>query len=1174
MKARKLFIAAACCFVLVSAAFAKLRIVSDSEKGVEFSNRLGGFDVAQTFTPDRSLFTARSVAGVPQDFTVLSVRDYAFTNKVGYPMLPVRVELIEIPQGANLRVVYGKVSYKDIDLAKAGYPNPLYPVQPPLGKKPGTVPDFAYDAQAYRAGAFVVEGNDELVEVEVLGEMRATRIAKVVVKPFQYNAATHTLRIYTTLDFEIVYEHADWNATHAKKQRYATPAFGFLRKELANPIKAKAVAPAAAQRYLIVADPMFRDSLQKFAEWKTRFGYEVKQVYTDNPEMGNTAESIRQYLKNLYENATETDPAPSYVLFVGDLEQIPTKTYGKAMADGSGKHYSDLYLCEYTDDHFPEVNYGRMSASSVKELMPQINKTIYMESLSPERAAFLDTCVAVAGSDEGRYDLSHLNPTISYICRYYMQDSLQRHVYKYLYPESSTKARDIVHHINSGASVVVYTGHGEAGSWTKPRVTVSDVTDSMFNKDKYPFIIGNCCLTGKFDVETCYGEALLRKENAGAVAYIGATDLTYFDQDLYWAIGYTNRIASGVSQTYENTELGAFDVLNHTHGEPYEDWAMTAYEIVYAGNMAVQRANQDLEDYYWEVYHVFGDPSYMPYMHAADYPFVKCRKTLTIGAVAIEVNTVPYARVTLSKNGVIFGFAIANKNGLAQVDLKGIDSAFTLNLTVAAQNYLPYHGTVEVLAPTGKYVTVSKQQIIDKNGNAVQSGLYGETYRLRYTLRNVGNQDLERVDAVLVSQDEYIEIENASYTLSETLHQGEETALDHDFTIKVDRNVPDGHFVRFSLEMTINGDTDSLFSRDGKLKVQAPYVKVSKFEIDDSQGSRPDGIINNGETVKAVVTFVNPGEILAENVKMQVSSQASYLILPDEVFELGTMAGGESKTITFEYSAADADIHYEIYTLDFNFDINGRQCTDQVQSYIDAVIETFERGDFSFVDWSKESDWLIAQDRVHQGLYSACSAPIEDNGTSTLCIEVEVPINDKVGFYLFTSSEIVRSMGDFLNFYVDRTLMERWAGIDTAWRYAEFPIEAGTHTLTWSYTKDASEFKGEDKVWIDDIRLPIGTRVKAANESGLPLRQNIMQVVNVSAGMLELRFETSRPLTGNLYVLNALGQRVKTLSSGLRVDAGSGTLSFSVAGLPAGVYILVFENASGVLHTVKFVLTV
>ena len=304
---------------------------------------------------------------------------------------------------------------------------------------------------------------------------------------------------------------------------------------------------------------------------------------------------------------------------------------------------------------------------------------------------------------------------------------------------------------------------------------------------------------------------------------------------------------------------------------------------------------------------------------------------------------------------------------------------------------------------------------------------------------------------------------------------------------------------------------------------------------------------------------------------MRVSSSAGYLNLPDSVFEIDTLASGERKTVTFEYSAEKTDVRYGLYTLDFIFDIKGRKCTAYAQSYINPMVETFESGDFSFVKWDKASDWVIDNSRAHQGVYSAASADISDNAKSTLSIEIDVPMDDRVGFYLMTSTEMINEkMGDFLEFYIDANRVGRWAGIDADWRYAEFPVEAGHHVLAWRYAKDASEYKGADKVWLDDIRLPIGSNV--ANEKTVQAEPALMQVVRAEAGLLEVRFQNTLSLSGNLYVVNAMGQRVKALASGLRVDAGTGTLSFPLEGLASGVYILVFENGAGIRHAAKFVM--
>ena len=67
-------------------------------------------------------------------------------------------------------------------------------------------------------------------------------------------------------------------------------------------------------------------------------------LHTD--EIGTTATAIKAYLQGLYNAGTAEDPAPTYVLFVGDVAQVP---YSKQVA-GSGwwdeGHVTDMYYCE------------------------------------------------------------------------------------------------------------------------------------------------------------------------------------------------------------------------------------------------------------------------------------------------------------------------------------------------------------------------------------------------------------------------------------------------------------------------------------------------------------------------------------------------------------------------------------------------------------------------------------------------------------------------------------------------------------------------------------------------------------------------------------------------------------------------------------------------------------
>jgi hypothetical protein len=51
------------------------------------------------------------------------------------------------------------------------------------------------------------------------------------------------------------------------------------------------------------------------------------------------------------------------------------------------------------------------------------------------------------------------------------------------------------------------------------------------------------------------------------------------------------------------------------------------------------------------------------------------------------------------------------------------------------------------------------------------------------------------------------------------------------------------------------------------------------------------------------------------------------------------------------------------------------------------------------------------------------------------------------------------------------------------WIVVDVPINAGVHTVTWSYEKDNSDFQGFDTAWLDDVSLPLALPVMT---SGAP----------------------------------------------------------------------------------------
>ncbi|MBP9793129.1 MAG: tail fiber domain-containing protein [Flavobacterium sp.] len=74
------------------------------------------------------------------------------------------------------------------------------------------------------------------------------------------------------------------------------------------------------------------------------------------------------------------------------------------------------------------------------------------------------------------------------------------------------------------------------------------------------------------------------------------------------------------------------------------------------------------------------------------------------------------------------------------------------------------------------------------------------------------------------------------------------------------------------------------------------------------------------------------------------------------------------------------------------------------------------------------------------------------------------------GNIAFAFKASTESCCDKLRFLIDGVEQANWGGT-VAWNTVSYPVTAGAHTFTWSYTKDSSVNAGDDKVYIDDVRI-------------------------------------------------------------------------------------------------------
>ncbi len=676
--------------ILISAFFtnAQQHINLQAERSEFTISQNTGLTFESTFSfTELEFHQVRTPLGI---FAEMHIPDFTFRYNDGNPSIPVYSKLVEIPGNASVNIKILKFDTQIINLADYAVYERIIPAQPSYSKS--TDPDdieFVFNEAAYLVNDFT---QGPIASIEYQGKARGAGIAQLIIDPVRYNPVTNQLMIFNNIEFSVEYATPSYSEYLEEKSRVYSPMFSSLYHKLPNfiPPANKDLISQYPIKYVIVSDPMFQDSLQKFVQWKTQKGFHVVEAYTNNPAVGTTTTSIKAYLQGLYNAGTPTDPAPTFVLFVGDVAQIPV------FSGTAGSHPTDLYYAEYDGgtDFIPELYYGRFSATSIAQLMPQINKTLKYEKFTLPSTTYMDTVVMVSGVD-GTYAITHGNGQINYGNNNYFNSANGIYSHTYLYPLSSESwvDADVRAKVSAGAGYANYTAHCNSAGWGDPSFTTSHVP-LMTNINKYGLMVGNCCLSNKFNDSECFGEALLRVADKGAVGYLGGSNSTYWNEDFYWGVGYTSSISA--NPTYAGTGLGAYDKLFHDHGEPYSDWFVTNGQMNYAGNTAVQASTSSLKKYYWEIYHLMGDPSVMNYLWNPDPLVMSYNVPLMVGDQSLVVQCEPYTLVALSLNNLLLDSKFSGPNNSVTLQFQTLTNTGMALIVGTKQNRAPHIQSIEI----------------------------------------------------------------------------------------------------------------------------------------------------------------------------------------------------------------------------------------------------------------------------------------------------------------------------------------------------------------------------------------------------------------------------------------------------------------------------------------------
>ena len=279
------------------------------------------------------------------------------------------------------------------------------------------------------------------------------------------------------------------------------------------------------------------------------------------------------------------------------------------------------------------------------------------------------------------------------------------------------------------------------------------------------------------------------------------------------------------------------------------------------------------------------------------------------------------------------------------------------------------------------------------------------------------------------------------------------------------------------------GYTGTLYAVKNQIKLQIEEPCDITFELYDSSG---DGYTGN----YLVVSYGN----VTEQLTVESGSYASHTLqIPDgSHVELSWISGSWIGDCTFKISYSNGNALYYGQNLSGSFsDGFDVDCIGMPEILFDitATANPTEGGTVSIdggweeifdfedgivpVSWSTSSDYpwqVVSSQYDYNGNYLCSGNSGVHNSNSSISTTVVYPADGNIGFHAICMGEGTYTYyWDHCDFYIDG-IRQFYAGANiVGWNYYTFPVSAGEHTFTWSYSKDSSVHPTGDFFGIDNV---------------------------------------------------------------------------------------------------------
>ena len=871
-------------------------------------------------------------------------------------------------------------------------------------------------------------------------------------------------------------------------------------------------------------------------------------------------EQIRSFIKQEYENegimmvllGGDSNVVPYRCLYCYVMEDyeddcLPADMYYVCL-DGNWNIDNDELWGEIEEaDLLPELAIGRMPFNNEQQFNNMMHKTLEYQS-NPVLGEFNDIILGGEHLGDGYFGSTDLELLIgeqdddNYTTIGIPEDYNFHRIYANGPTGwSGTIFRNKINEVGGG--YVHHVGHADY-NYVAGWYTTSTNDESFIKLDgvnhNYNFFHSHGCICGDF-TRTCMLETLVNI----STGFVAATGNSRYGWYIPWGDGPARHLHREFIDSYYHDRL------------PYIGTAFQEMKIMTAPLINSWGENGALR---WNYYciNILGDVAVCPWLDEPFIPEIKYAPAIIKGATSTEIviekdgEAQNNFRCSLFSGDQLLAFGLTDNNGKTTLEFaEPLNVSNNMKLIITGPNAWCQTYDIAVVEPNTAYVYAEEVEINDENGNEKLD--FGETIELDIDFFNPGTIKAENVNATLSTTSDFIELIDSETSVG-NIDANSTKDIDKAFSFKVKENINDQEYVYFTVTCT---DGNNTWSQEFVYKALAPVFEIKELSYDDYLGDN-NGFVNNGETIQIHVKGKNIGHSKSTNIVIEGNVSSEYATFEENTINIDGVDINEEFNVVLTLIIDENTPDGEQFITNIKLTSGMYETEKDLKFTVGTIKEDFETGNFSKLNWKFDYDlpWVITDDESCSGNYCAESGHIDDDEISSLIIEVETTTEGEISFQYKTSTEI---RCDYLVFYIDDVMMDRWSG-ENDWQKVVYEVEAGKHIFEWRYDKNQRKAEGADRCWVDDIIFPGNTIVLSVDSYTESKEFNVYP--NPANNYIVVEGNNIQEVE----IYNMMGTRV--LHSNMENASSS---AIDINNLSSGIYLVRTIDSDNNISTKKFI---